>query len=83
MTATGQLSTSLPAGTPTEKSTQYQRGEIVRLLKAAEFDCRRITLMHRRIGVADRFIDRPIDEWMSSLSLDAANGVIKTLQGML
>lgn len=67
----------------TEKSTQHQRGEIVRLLKMAEFDHRRITLMHRRIGVPDQFMDRPIDEWMSSLSLDAANGVIKTLQGMV
>lgn len=65
-----------------QKSTQHQRGEIVRLMKRAELDTRRITLMHRRIGVPDQFMDRPIDEWMSSLSLDAANGVIKTLQGM-
>lgn len=67
----------------TQKSTQHQRGEIVRLMKQAEFDHRRVTLMHRRLGVPDQFMDRPIDEWMSSLSLDAANGVIKTLQGMV
>lgn len=67
----------------TEKSTQHQRGEIVRLMRRAEFDTRRITLMHRRLGVPDQFMDRPVDEWMSSLSLDAANGVIKTLQGMV
>lgn len=67
----------------TPRSTQYQRGEIIKLMKRAELDTRRITLMHRRIGVADSFIDRPVDEWMSSLSLDAANGVIKTLQGMV
>lgn len=65
------------------KSTQHQRGEIVRLMRKAELDTRRITLMHRRIGVPDQFMDRPVDEWMCSLSLDAANGVIKTLQGMV
>jgi hypothetical protein len=64
------------------KSTQHQRGEIVRLMRRAELDTKRITLMHRRLGVPDQFLDRPIDEWMSSLSLDAANGVIKTLQDM-
>jgi hypothetical protein len=63
-------------------STQHQRGEIVRLMRRAELDHRRITLMHRRIGVPDSFMDRPVDEWMSSLSMEAANGVIKTLQGM-
>jgi len=83
MTGTAQLPASLSAANAPKKSTQYQRGEIVRLLKAAEFDHRRITLMHRRIGVPDQFMDRPVDEWMSALSLDAANGVIKTLQGML
>lgn len=67
----------------TQKSTQHQRSEIVRLLRQAEFDYRRITLMHRRLAVPDQFMDRPIDEWMSSLTLDAANGVIKTLQGMV
>lgn len=65
------------------QSTQRQRGEIVRLMRKAEMDTKRITLMHRRLGVPDQFMDRPIDEWMSSLSLDAANGVIKTLQGMV
>lgn len=65
------------------QSTQHQRGEIVRLMRRAELDTHRITLMHRRIGVADQWIDRPIDEWMCSLSLDAANGVIKTLQDLL
>lgn len=62
------------------KSTQAQRGEIVRLMRKAELDTRRITLMHRRLGVADSWMDRNVDEWMCSLTVDAANGVIKTLQ---
>jgi hypothetical protein len=65
-----------------EKSTQAQRGEIVRLMRKAELDTRRITLMHRRIGVADCWMDRNVDEWMCSLSVDAAHGVIKTLQAL-
>lgn len=66
----------------TPHSTQHQRGEIVRLMRKAELDTRRITLMHRRIGVADSWMDRNVDEWMCSLSVDAANGVIMTLQAM-
>jgi hypothetical protein len=72
----------MPAVTP-QKSTQAQRGEIVLLMRKAELDTRRITLMHRRIGVADAWLDRNVDEWMCSLSMDAANGVIKTLQEMV
>lgn len=65
-----------------QKSTQAQRGEIVRLMRKAELDTRRITLMHRRIGVSDSWMDHNVDEWMCSLSVDAANGVIKTLQDL-
>lgn len=65
------------------KSTQAQRLEIVKLLRKAEFDTRYVTLMHRRVGAPDSLMGRPIDEWMSSLSLDAASEVIKKLQALL
>ena len=61
-------------------STQPQRGEIIRLMRQAELDTRRITLMHRRIGVQDHWMNKPVDAWMCSLSEDAASGVIKTLE---
>jgi len=65
------------------RSTQHQRAEIVRLLRKVEMDTRRVTLMHRLVGVPDSFIDRPVDEWMCTLSVDAANGVIRTLQARI
>lgn len=65
------------------KSTQAQRLEIVKLLRKAEFDTRYVTLMHRRVGAPDSLMGRPIDEWMSGLSLDAASEVIKKLQALL
>lgn len=63
--------------------TQYQRGEIVRLMRKAELDTRRITLMHRRIGVPDSFMDQSVEHWMCFLSQDAANVIINKLRGLL
>lgn len=62
------------------KSTQWQRLEIIKLLKRAEFSTSRVTLMHRRVGAPDSFMDQPIDAWLSSLTQEAANGVIHQLQ---
>ena len=61
-------------------STQWQRNKIVQLCRRASWSSTRVTLMHRRVGVPDSFMDKPIDAWLSTLTVDAANGVIRTLQ---
>lgn len=60
--------------------TTAQRGMIVSLLSKAEYDPRTVTLMHRRLGVADSFLYRPVDEWLDSLTVESASALIDKLQ---
>lgn len=62
--------------------TGAQRATIVRLLKAVEFDTRTVTLMYRRIGVDDAWQGQSVDSWLSSLTTEAASGLIRKLEAI-
>jgi hypothetical protein len=63
------------------RATTAQRDHVRRLLrKSGQYDARTVTLMHRRLGVADNWIGRPADEWMDSLAVADADALIKKLQ---
>ena len=63
-------------------ATQYQRNQILRLMRKLELDTRRITLMHRRIGVSDQWLDKPVDAWMNTLSVEESSNLIVKLEAM-
>lgn len=60
--------------------TSAQRHTLLSLLREAEYDTRTVTYMHRRLGVSDAWIGVSNDEWLDSLSVDAASALIKKLQ---
>lgn len=62
------------------KITSHQRGNIKRLLAAADFDNRTVTFMHRRLGVPEAQIGRAVDEWLDTLDLGAASKLIDKLK---
>ena len=64
-------------------ATTAQLAEIRRLLRLAEFDTRTVGYTHRRLGVADHEIGRPVDEWLDSLSKSAASTVIGKLRDVV
>ncbi len=65
---------------PSPKATTAQRDHIDRLLRAAEFDRRTITLMHTRCGCDRAMVGKPVATWLNGLSMQQASGVIETLQ---
>jgi hypothetical protein len=66
-----------------DRITSAQRSTILSLLREAEFDTDRVTLMYRRIGVVDRWQGEPVDAWLDSLWRAAASNVIARLQGIV
>jgi hypothetical protein len=70
--------------TPTETSSIAQHAMIRSLLRDAEvYDDRTVTLMHRRLGVPDKFQGQPVEVWLGSLSKREASEVITKLQAEL
>jgi hypothetical protein len=44
------------------------RTEVLKLMRNAGcYDMRTVTLMHRRLGVDDKWHGRPVDQWLDSL----------------
>lgn len=64
-------------------ATVAQRTEIRRLLRLAEYDTSTVGVMHRRLGVAEHEIGRPVEEWLDVLNKDQASVVIKKLRDQL
>lgn len=62
-------------------STPYQRAEIIRLLRKQELDSVTLTYMHRKLGVQDYMIGKPVEAWIDGLSTEQASSVIRTLRG--
>lgn len=61
--------------------TSLQRDNIVRLLKKSDqFDDRTVTYQHRRLGAPDRFLGRPVTEWLDSLTLIEGTRMIDQLR---
>lgn len=62
----------------TQRASSAQRNLIKLLLKRADFDHRRVTLMYRRIAVEDAWQGKSTDEWLDSLDgLDAHMAITK------
>lgn len=64
----------------TDPASQAQKQEIARLLKRAEYDPKTITLMHRNVGVPDRFQGKPVNHWLDSLTVEDASQIITRLR---
>jgi hypothetical protein len=62
------------------RMTVSQRERLQGLLrKAGCYDLRTVTLMHRRLGVPERWIGLPADSWLDSLSVADAAAIIDEL----
>lgn len=61
-------------------ATHAQRTEIRRLSRLAEFDTKTVTFMHRRLGVAEHEIGRPVEEWLDAMTRSNASVVIDKLR---
>jgi hypothetical protein len=67
--------TVIPNATPAQRTT------IISLLRAAELDARRITMMHTRMPHTPRhLLDATVDSWLSQLSVAQASEVIAWLK---
>lgn len=70
-------------GQSTARISQAQRNEIMRLLRLAEFDTRTVTFQHRRLGVSEHEIGKPVDAWLDTLTLGTVSPVITTLRNIV
>lgn len=63
-------------------STQYQRAEIIRLLRKLEFDTRTVTYQHRKVDDCEFWIGMSVDGWLSSMTQERASKAIDRLRKM-
>lgn len=63
------------------RATRAQRDVLRRHLEQADqFDMRTVTIMHRTLGVEDRWIGQPVDVWLDSLTTEQAHTIITNLE---
>lgn len=67
-----------PTATPSQLDTIRNL-----IAKAGCYDRKTITLMHRRLGVDDRWQGKPVDLWLGSLTRQAAHDLIVELIGQV
>ena len=65
------------------KITKLQREMIEQLMKKAEYDTRTVTIMHRRLGVTEGQIGKPVKNWLDLLDSHQASDLIRTLKGQV
>lgn len=63
-----------------DRITTGQRDMLRGLLRRAEYDTRAVTYMHRLVGAPERYMGRPVDEWLDSLSKREASQLIDQLE---
>ena len=64
-------------------ATTAQRALIRNLRRELEFDSQYITFLDRRTRIEDKWIGKPLDAYLDSLTEQQASMYIKKLQGMV
>lgn len=65
------------------KMTQLQKAMAFDLMKKAEYDTSTCTIMHRRLGVPEKLIGKPIKHWFDDLTSQQGSDIIRELKAQL
>ena len=64
----------------TDPASGAQKGLISSLLKKLEYDPKTVTLMHRNLGVSEKWQGKPVTHWLDSLTVANASQLITRLR---
>jgi len=65
------------------KMTQKQKEMANLLMTKAEYDTVTGTIMHRRLGIPENFIGKPLVHWFDTLTADQGSDIIGKLRTQL
>lgn len=62
-----------------DRTTKAQASVILRLFKKLEYSTTACSAFHRNVGCPERFMGRPPEEWLDTLSIKQASELIYDL----